>query len=446
MKNKILKKLLFIIVLIFTLFSFDTSSNATTPVQYLNDLSYDVVLNEDGSVNVTEIWDIKLSHTKTLARNFDLDSSKYSGISDVHVSQILKDGSEISFNNFNKYAYHLPQNTFYALQTDDSHFEIAWGMNVSAVENHQYKISYKVNNAIKNYNDCSEFYWQFIGTSNGIAAYNFHGSIKLPTPVSSKDNLKVWGHGPLNGNIEIVDNSTIHFEVSKLSEGKMVEVRIITTENIFSKNTNIVNSNQLNKILKEEMKWTKSDFLTILFILLTILVIIIVFFTIFFVMRALKFWKILKELKNSRPKFDFTYFRDFPDQEATPAEAAFIYYLNTMPKSFNSYTRFREDILLIFSATLLDLALKNVITFEKNDDDEIFIFFNDKFNVSLKQDESIIFDLLLDIRKSKKNTSNLGISNKDIENYVFEHHSSFFEKLYRLEEICKYHHIKNRKL
>ena len=41
----------------------------------------------------------------------------------------------------------------------DWHFE-AWGVSINDTQYKTYKISYRISNAIKNYNDCSEFYWQ----------------------------------------------------------------------------------------------------------------------------------------------------------------------------------------------------------------------------------------------------------------------------------------------
>ncbi len=44
--------------------------------QYINHLDYQVTLNQDGSMKVTETWDININHTNTLVRNFDLSRSE----------------------------------------------------------------------------------------------------------------------------------------------------------------------------------------------------------------------------------------------------------------------------------------------------------------------------------------------------------------------------------
>ena len=43
----------------------------------------------------------------------------------------------------------------------------------------KYQISYKVDNVITSYNDCQEFYWKLLDSSNGISCKKITGNIKL---------------------------------------------------------------------------------------------------------------------------------------------------------------------------------------------------------------------------------------------------------------------------
>ena len=54
---------------------------------YLNNLDFDVKINQDGSMDVTETWDIYISETNTLYKTFKPDNSKYSYITDVEVRE-----------------------------------------------------------------------------------------------------------------------------------------------------------------------------------------------------------------------------------------------------------------------------------------------------------------------------------------------------------------------
>ena len=48
----------------------------TVKTQKMNELNYNITLNEDGSMNVTETWDIDIKNTGTLFRAFE-DLTKY---------------------------------------------------------------------------------------------------------------------------------------------------------------------------------------------------------------------------------------------------------------------------------------------------------------------------------------------------------------------------------
>lgn len=253
MKRRIYHFIFIIIAIIFTIFLFETTSKASS--QKLTKLVYEVILNEDGSANVKEIWNIRISETNTLFKTFEWNQQKYRGIEDVKVSEITENGEEIKFRHTDTYAYHVAEGNYYALKTNSKEFEIAWGVSINDTQNKTYQIEYRIEDAVKNYEDCSEFYWQFIGKTNGIPAKKVEGTIKLSQKVSDKEKLKVWAHGSLNGKIEILDNQTVFFEVENLDTQTMVEVRIVTIDPIFTQNNNIILGNQLKNILAEEIRW-----------------------------------------------------------------------------------------------------------------------------------------------------------------------------------------------
>ena len=73
-----IKKILFILIFTIAIIAiFSTTSNATLE---LNELKFDAKVNADGSMNVTETWNIYVSDTNTLFKTFKKDSSKYSSI------------------------------------------------------------------------------------------------------------------------------------------------------------------------------------------------------------------------------------------------------------------------------------------------------------------------------------------------------------------------------
>ena len=82
MKNR--KIIITIVVAIMFLLIFATKSDATLQ---LNNLDFYAQINEDGSMDVTETWDIYISETNTLYKTFKPDNSKYSDITDVEVRE-----------------------------------------------------------------------------------------------------------------------------------------------------------------------------------------------------------------------------------------------------------------------------------------------------------------------------------------------------------------------
>lgn len=426
------KKLLlafFIIILAFLIYPI--ISNASDYL-YLNDLKFYVQINSDGSMNVTEIWDIDIEDTNTLFKTFETDKTKYSSITDVKVTDITS-GQNKAYTKINSYMYHVTKNCHYGLINDDGNFEIAWGVGLdNESTTRKYKIEYKVNDVIGKYNDYAELYWQFIGQDFSISAKNVKGTIYLPKNVNSKDNIKVWAHSKdLNGTIYATDLNKIEFEMDKYRSGRYVEVRILFPTTQIAYTGRRYNTTILESAITEETKWaddanrqrelneqiTKAIEIAILAIM--------VVGVIFFGKKIFKYKKILKELNKLEPTQKLKYFRDLPDENATPGEAVFL-----LEKQYSSF-----DICFgkIFSATLLNLCLKKYIELrvesDKKDKEAIKIVKLNNDEINLKDDEKEILEFILKAMKTRKE-----ISMKDLEKYITKHSSeirSLIEKTHR---------------
>ena len=55
---------------------------------YLNKLDFYVEINSDGSMRVTETWDISIRDTNTLYKTFKMDKEKFSSFEDVVVIDV----------------------------------------------------------------------------------------------------------------------------------------------------------------------------------------------------------------------------------------------------------------------------------------------------------------------------------------------------------------------
>lgn len=373
--------------------------------QELNSLDYAAQLNSDGSMDVVETWDIHIRETNTLFKDFYLDENKYSGITNVKVKDLDtgKDLTEISTE-----MYHVTKNCYYGLQTSYNQFEIAWGVgldNSSATK--KYQISYTIEDAITVHEDCSELYWQFIGTDNAIPAKKVTGKILLPEAVKEAENLKIWAHGPLNGEIHKTSNREVTFMVEDFRPETMLEVRVITEENLFGQSIKYSYQDALEQIMKEEKIWAEHanqqrnrD---------KILTCVIVLVGVFYIFKMIKYVKILNSILKEQQKFDIgKYFRDIPRKEsATPAEAAFLL------RPYNESS--------VFSATLLQLCLKGYISFDTENVKNIKINLRKKESIDLKLSEKNILELLQEIA----GISNECLTMEDIKKFAQKHYNKF---------------------
>lgn len=361
--------------------------------QYLDSIDYNVVLNKDGSMKVTETWDINIKNTNTLFKQFRLSKSKYGNITDVEVYDL---DNNKKLDKINEEMYHLPKDTYYGLKIDSVTFEIAWGVGMDNERgNRKYQISYVVNDVVTSYDDCQEFYWQFLGEgANTVPAKKVTGTITLPENVSNIDNLRVWGHGQINGNIERVNAHEVRFDIKNLEVGAMLEVRVATQDKMFDvADFKTRNYRYLNTMINEETKWSEetnsvADITRKIWIGFIALYVIIVIINI---IRIIKYRKDLKNDNNTIVVNKLEYFRDIPRGDtATPAEAVYLY----------KYDKKRLDTGDVqknaVSATILDLCLKKKITLRMDDEKKVYVKIIAEPD-GLNKDELEIYKLLKEV-------------------------------------------------
>lgn len=421
MKN--IRKIMYILILILLFLLVGTVKSNAGSLD-LNKLDFNVQINEDGSMDITETWDINISQTNTLYKSFKTDSNKYSEIANVMVKEITS-GSEKTFTKTNEWAYHVEKNYYYGAKNQDGDFEIGWGVGLdNSRATKKYEISYTVKDAITKYNDYAELYWQFIGKDFEVSADKITGTIYLPSNVSNKEDIKVWGHTEdLNGTIYATDLNKIEFDLNNFRSGRYVEIRTLFPTELITTSGRIKNTEILQTAINEETKWAdkanskrkKQEIISnVVPVLITIGCIIInIILIVIYIKKIIKYYKKLKELKKYEPTTKLEYFRDIPDEKSTPGEA-----VKTINSNLNSFTP--ANFGKIFSATILDLALKEFIEIkqEKNEKgkENINIYIRKQDNEGLKPDEIQIMMLL---REAEKNQEALTL--KQLEKFIKDH-------------------------
>ena len=413
---KIIKR--FFITLFFIsifLLALSIKSNASSDL-LLNSIDFQANISTDGSMRITETWDIQIEDTNTLYKTFKTDSGKYSDITNVEIKEIT-DGINKNFREINTLMYHVTKDCYYGMINDDGNFEIAWGVGLdSSSDTRKYEISYTVKNAVSKHNDYAQLYWQFIGSNFEINAKKVTGTITLPEPAENKDEIKVWGHTEdLNGEIYVTDLNKISFELDGFNAGRYVEIRTLFPTDMIIYSGRTSNDNILKDVIDEETVWaneanarrTKRDTINLLVTIITITICIIL--AIYSIKKALKNSKKLKDFEEYKPTQELKYFRELPRKDATPAQA-----LHVFKETVVGFAD--AEIGRVVSATLLDLNLKKYIEFkvekEKNKE-KISMKITNTDTINLSKDELVVFKFL---KKACKDENEITV--KDFQKYI----------------------------
>lgn len=419
-----LRKLLTMFVIIIALVLLgETKSQAGL---YLKSLDFDARLNEDGSMDVVETWDINVSETNTLYKTFNKDSSKYSSLTNFSVKEITG-GMNKNFARSNTWEYHLPKDYYFGGTNNEGKYEISWGVSINSSSRKQYKISYTVNDAVHKYADCAELYWQFVGSDFEVSADSITGTITLPTNVASKEDIRVWGHTKyLNGEINVTKLDTVEFTVNNYQSGNYVEARLAMPTYLFGEAQIKSNTNKLDSIIAEETKWANEanarrdrrnkNFK--LLILATILVNTSI--GIMFSKKIKKNKQFLEKNPNILPEQQLEYYRELPDKEETPLEAVFIL-----------KTGYKQSCLPnVFSATILNFALKGYIKIEQ-EGKTIKILLNKIKTDELTGDEKKVLEIL----RAASNNNELTMA--ELEKYIRNYPSKLMNLNSTFEKVSK---------
>lgn len=426
-------------VLAFWYFGSEAKAGSIT----LNNLDFEIQLNEDGSMDVTENWDARIYDTNTMFKAIHMNSTKFKEITDVEVYRVNSDGTKTKLRQIDEEMYHVTENCYYGLVVSSGDFEIAWGVSVEGRETRKYQIKYKVVDAVKTYNDCSELYWQLVGNENGLPVDKLTATILLPEAVQNSNNLRAWAHGPYNGNV-YPKTDRVTLSVDYLDPEVMVEVRLAVLEDMFSENT-VIPMDRLNTILSEEEQWAeeanrereeyikdqqrKENLEKIMAVIMVIAVIgFAVLFIVLLIMAGIKCAKIPKR---KIPYID--YFRDIPDKTSSAGDAALLYY--------NKNGKFSKNLSKVISATMLQLAVKKYIVFSedktgKKPDVRVSILNyseNVKTMLGLKKDEQIVYNLLVKVANSTKEEVKT-FTMKEMEKYAKKHSSTFIKSVNKIEK------------
>ncbi|HRU40790.1 MAG TPA: DUF2207 domain-containing protein, partial [Candidatus Diapherotrites archaeon] len=118
-------------------------------------------------------------------------------------------------------------------------------------ESTTFTLKYRVLNVAEKYNDIAEINWKFMGEDTEVKIENFELVIKIPEG-ADKEQIKVFGHGPLSGFSEIVDSRTVVLRVDELPARNFVEARVLFPPELIKDTKKVFNKDAFSEIMSEE--------------------------------------------------------------------------------------------------------------------------------------------------------------------------------------------------
>jgi len=237
-KVKLMTGFLLSIIILFSLATFITYAERSFEI---TDYQAQVKILENGDIQVSEIFEYSFNGDfNGIIRTIGIKGSD--GFEYFKVSEYFPEDKELEYTK--------------SLTADMVTYKI---YDKSSNESKLFLLEYQLKNVATLYNDTAEFYWKFFDESNTSPISYLKIEIELPAAVEvSAEELKVFGHGPLDGEVSIREDGKIVYEVDGLSSGEMVEARILFPTRMIPNSTKIINQNKFAEIMEEELESIKT--------------------------------------------------------------------------------------------------------------------------------------------------------------------------------------------
>jgi uncharacterized membrane protein len=297
---------------------------------YFKRINIDTTVNQDGSMKINE--------ERTFSFNGDFHWAvlhiKKTGFSDIKDVSVQDDSNRYTETNDN-----LPHT--FSVEDTPSDIYIRFNYNASN-EDKTFKIDYTLTDVIKAFPDTAELYYKFIGEDTEVRADLAKVTVHLPEG-ATKNQIKVFGHGPLNGEVKVIDAQTVDYQVLNLPAKTFLEARILFPTKLVPL-VPVSGKPSLDKILKEERalaKQTDTQKTIAKFAVGTALLIPVFCFLIFLYLY-------IRYGREHKTDFEGEYYRELP----TDDPPALVGYLYKMGLDVGTHE---------FIATIMDLARRGYI-------------------------------------------------------------------------------------
>ncbi len=177
----------------------------TPSIIYADDftsIDMSVNIDEKGVADVKETWVINEDNRDYTERYKRIENLRGLKIRDFTLRSNGKDFTQVSPWDIDK---SFDQKSYkYGRVDEDDAVELAWG--ISEFSKNTYELSYKIDPLVIGLNDADMVFFNFVGSNFDPKPESIN--IKISTPSSMGDNVKMWGFG-LIGDIKNVDGDII---------------------------------------------------------------------------------------------------------------------------------------------------------------------------------------------------------------------------------------------
>jgi len=243
---------LFIVVIVLqALLGTALGSLADNRTYSVSGYNVNVEIKPDGSADIAE----KITYSFNGQFNGilrDVDFSLTSGIDNLSV-YVEKDGALTSWklnSDSNLDASGDPGTYNYVIDGNLARLKI---FERSSNEDKTFVIKYTLRDVVTKYNDIATFNRKIIDSGWDVPIRGITVDITLPDG-AARDDIKVFGHGPLTGESAIIDERHVRFTLDMLPPGNWMETLVLFPTRLVPDASNIVPRNELQNIMDNEKK------------------------------------------------------------------------------------------------------------------------------------------------------------------------------------------------
>ncbi len=143
----------------------------------------------------------------------------------------------------------------YAVDDYEDYTVVDWSYHAFK-EQRTFIIEYTVEDVVVAHNDVAELYYKFIGNEWDMPTARASVTVSLPAGARVEE-LKAWGHGPLQGLVTIDNPQQVTWEIASLPKKTFLEARLVFPPSLVPEVSRFSNKESLPAIISEETRWAR---------------------------------------------------------------------------------------------------------------------------------------------------------------------------------------------